>query len=266
MSIALVTGAARPRGIGHATALRLAREGHDVACLDIARPYDEAPAHGVATADDLDAVVKEIEALGRRAVAVRADVSDEAQVEAAVADATAALGTITLVANVAGGSGIGFGVGPLVAVPADEFRRVLDVNLTGTWMVSKACAGRMVAAGVGGRICNVSSQAGKRGFPMLGAYCAAKAGVILLTQTMAAELGPAGISVNAVCPGTVDTDLINPGGAMDASMKEMILRDIPLGRMQPPEEIAAAICWLLSDDASGVTGEAMNVSAGQTMV
>jgi NAD(P)-dependent dehydrogenase (short-subunit alcohol dehydrogenase family) len=266
MSIALVTGAARPRGIGHATALRLAREGHDVACLDIARPYDEAPAHGVATGDDLDAVVKEIESLGRRAVAVRADVSDEAQVEAAVQTATEALGTITLVANVAGGSGIGFGVGPLVAVPADEFRRVLDVNLTGTWMVSKACASRMVAAGVGGRICNVSSQAGKRAFPMIGAYCAAKAGVILVTQTMATELGPAGIHVNAVCPGTVDTDLINPGGAMDASMKEMILRDIPLGRMQPPEEIAAAICWLLSDDASGVTGEAMNVSAGQTMV
>jgi NAD(P)-dependent dehydrogenase (short-subunit alcohol dehydrogenase family) len=101
---------------------------------------------------------------------------------------------------------------------------------------------------------------------MLGAYCAAKAGIILLTQCLATELGPSGISVNAVCPGTVDTDLVNPGGAMEGPMKEMILRDIPLGRLQPPEEIAAAICWLLSDDASGVTGEALNVSAGQTMV
>jgi len=266
MSIALVTGAARPRGIGHATALRLARDGHDVACLDIARPYEEAPTHGVATPDDLAAVVAEIEALGRRAVAVRADVSDEDQVEAAVQEATDALGTITLVANVAGGSGIGFGVGPLLSVPAAEFRKVLDVNLTGTWMVSKACANRMVSAGVGGRICNVSSQAGKRAFPMIGAYCAAKSGVILLTQTMAAELGSVGIYVNAVCPGTVDTELVNPGGAMEGALKEMVLRDIPLGRLQPPEEIAAAICWLLSDDASGVTGEAMNVSAGQTMV
>jgi NAD(P)-dependent dehydrogenase (short-subunit alcohol dehydrogenase family) len=266
MAVALVTGAARPRSIGRATAMRLAAMGHDVACLDIARPYDEAPAHGVATADDLDGVVADIEALGRSAVAVRADVSDEAMVEAAVAEATEALGTITLVANVAGGSGIGFGVGPLLQVPAAEFRKVLDVNLVGTWMVSKACAQRMVGAGLPGRICNVSSQAGKRGFPMLGAYCAAKSGVILLTQTMAAELGSVGIHVNAVCPGTVDTDLINPGGAMEGPMKEMILRDIPLGRLQPPEEIAAAICWLLSDDASGVTGEAMNVSAGQTMV
>src|SRR3546814_7602308 len=198
--VALVTGAARPRGIGRATALRLAQGGADVACLDIARPYTDAPAHGTASGDDLDSIVAEIEALGRKAIAVRADISVEAEVEWAVGAATEALGTINLVANVAGGSGVGFGVGPLISVPADEFRKVLDVNLTGTWLVSKAAAQRMVDAKVGGRICNVSSQAGKKGFPMLGPYCAAKAGVILLTQVMAAELGPAGISVNAVCP------------------------------------------------------------------
>jgi NAD(P)-dependent dehydrogenase (short-subunit alcohol dehydrogenase family) len=264
--VALVTGAARPRGIGRATALRLAAEGSDVACLDIARPYDDAPAHGVATADDLDSVVAEIEALGRRALAIRADVSDADAVEAAVAAAADALGTITQVANVAGGSGIGFGVGPLVSVTPEEFRRVLDVNLVGTWLVAKACAQRMVAAGVGGRIVNVSSQAGKRGFPMLGAYCAAKAGVILLTQTMAMELGPVGIYVNAVCPGTVDTDLTNPNGLMEQLAGEQLLREIPLGRFQSAEEIAATICWLLSDDAAAITGEAVNASAGQTMV
>jgi NAD(P)-dependent dehydrogenase (short-subunit alcohol dehydrogenase family) len=271
-AVALVTGAARPRGIGRATALRLAAGGADVACLDLAKPYDEAPTHGTASADDLDDVVKEIQALGRNAIGVRADVSDADQVEAAVAEATAALGTITAVANVAGGSGVGFGVGPLLNVPVDEFRRVLDVNLVGTWLVSKACAQRMVAAGVGGSIANVSSQAGKRGFGMLGAYCAAKAGVILLTQTMAMELGSSQIRVNAVCPGTVDTDLINPNGMMntmlggDSGMQAWIDREIPLGRLQTAEEIAASLCWLLSDDARGVTGEALNVSAGQTMV
>ena len=271
--VALVTGAARPRGIGRATALRLAADGADVACLDIARPYADAPDHGVATADDLDGVVAEIEALGRRAVAVRADVSDAAEVEAAVAQASDALGTVTLVANVAGGSGPGFGFGPLLAVPDAEFRRVLDVNVTGTWLVAKACAARMIGAGRGGRICNVSSQAGKRAFPMLGAYSAAKAAVILLTQAMALELGPAGISVNAVCPGTVDTSLLAPSGGTFAdlvggeeALAEFVGREIPLGRLQTAEEIAAAICWLLSDDAAGVTGEALNVSAGQTMV
>jgi NAD(P)-dependent dehydrogenase (short-subunit alcohol dehydrogenase family) len=270
--VALVTGAARPRGIGRATALRLAAGGAHVACLDLARPYDEAPAHATASADDLDGVVAEIEALGGKAIGVRADVSDPDQVEAAVADATAALGTITAVANVAGGSGPGFGFGPLVSVPHTEFRRVLDVNLVGTFLVSQACASRMVEAGVGGRICNVSSQAGKRAFPFLGAYCAAKSGVILLTQVMAAELGPAGISVNAVCPGTVDTDLVNPAGMFEMmvggpeGMQAFLEREIPLRRLQSAEEIAAAICWLLSDDAAAVTGEAVNASAGQTMV
>ncbi len=270
--VALVTGAARPRGIGRATALRLAEGGADVACLDIARPYAEAPGHATATADDLDSIVAEIEALGRKAVAVRADVSDEAEVEAAVAAASETLGTIQLVANVAGGSGMGFGVGPLLSVGADEFRKVLDVNVVGTWLVSRACAQRMVDAKVGGRICNVSSQAGKQAFAMLGAYCAAKSGVILLTQCLATELGAAGIAVNAVCPGTVDTDLINPNGMFEMMLggadraQEWINREIPLGRLQSAEEIAASICWLLSEDAAAVTGEAVNTSAGQTMV
>jgi len=271
-TVALVTGAARPRGIGRATAMRLAAQGADVACLDIGQAYEEAPTHGTATATDLETVVADIEGLGRRAVGVRADVSQADQVEAAVAQATEALGTITAVANVAGGSGFGFGVGPLITLDPDEFRRVLDVNLVGTWLVSRACAARMVAAKLPGRICNVSSQAGKRAFPMLGAYSAAKAGVILLTQAMALELGPSGIAVNAVCPGTVDTDLINPNGMFEqlqggeAGLQAFIERELPLRRLQSADEIAAAICWLLSPDAAAVTGEAVNTSAGQTMV
>ena len=270
--VALVTGAARPRSIGRATALALARGGAAVGCLDIARPYDDAPAHGTASGDDLTSLATEIAALGGRAVTAVADVSDEAQVERAVDEVTEALGTVTLVANIAGGSGPGFGLGPLLTLSPTEFRRVLDVNVVGTWLVTKACATRMVGAGVGGRVCNVSSQAGKRAFPFLGAYCAAKAGVILLTQTLAAELGPSGIAVNAVCPGTVDTDLINKDSLFENLMggpeglASYVQREIPLGRLQDAEEIAAAICWLLSDDARGVTGEALNVSAGQTMV
>jgi NAD(P)-dependent dehydrogenase (short-subunit alcohol dehydrogenase family) len=270
--VALVTGAARPRGIGRATAVTLAAGGADVACLDIARPYSEAPFHGTASGDDLASLADDVRALGVRAATATADVSDEAAVEAAVAAVSEELGPVTLVANVAGGSGPGFGLGPLLDVPAEEFRRVLDVNVIGTWLVSRACATRMVAAGVGGRICNVSSQAGKRAFPLLGAYCAAKAGVILLTQTMATELGPLGIAVNAVCPGTVDTDLINKDEIFEGLMggpeglATWVAREIPLGRLQSADEIASAICWLLSDAARGITGEALNVSAGQTMV
>ena len=270
--VALVTGAARPRGIGRATALTLARGGADVACLDIARPYPDAPAHETATRGDLATLAEEIDALGVKATTVEADVSNEDAVERAVADATEELGTITLVANVAGGAGTGFGVGPLLTVPASEFRRVLQVNVVGTWLVSKACATRMVCAATGGRICNVSSQAGKVGVPLLGPYSAAKAAVILLTQVMARELGPAGIAVNAVCPGTVDTDLINKDGFFETlvggpdAFQDFLAREIPLQRLQTAEEIADAIGWLLSEAARGVTGEALNVSAGQTMV
>jgi NAD(P)-dependent dehydrogenase (short-subunit alcohol dehydrogenase family) len=272
--VALVTGAARRRSIGRATALRLAREGADVACLDIARPHDDFPLHEVASSDDLDELVAEIEALGRRATGLRADVADWDAVHEAVQTAEDELGTPQLIANVAGGAGLGMGYGPLIAIGEHEFDRVVDVNLKGTWVVSRACAVQLIEAGLEGRIVNVSSQAGKRGFPMLGAYCAAKAGVILITQTLAQELGPSGITVNAVCPGTVDTDLVNKDGVfvaiLDATdpsgFDDWLQREIPLGRLQQPEEVAAAVAWLCSDDAGYVTGEAINVTGGQTMV
>jgi NAD(P)-dependent dehydrogenase (short-subunit alcohol dehydrogenase family) len=272
--VALVTGAARRRSIGRATALRLAREGADVACLDIARPYADFPGYGVASADELDEVVGMVQELGRRAVALRADVSSWDEVHAAVGQAFDALGRVDLCCNVAGGAGFGMGAGPLLQIGEREWDRVVDVNLKGTWMVSRACAERWVADGRGGRIVSVSSQAGKRGFPMLGAYCAAKAGVILLTQVLAQELGPAGITVNAVCPGTVDTDLINKDGAFEQLIgaveggdpQAWIAREIPLRRLQTADDVAGAIAWLCSDDAAYVTGEALNVSGGQTMV
>ncbi|MHB8463952.1 MAG: SDR family NAD(P)-dependent oxidoreductase [Acidimicrobiales bacterium] len=268
--VAVVTGAARRRGIGRATAIRLAREGADVACLDIARPYEAFPGHAVGNADELDEVVAEITALGRRAVALRADVSDWGAVHTAIDEAHALLGPIGLVANVAGGASFGAGAGPLMTISEPEWNLVLDVNLKGTWIVTRACVPKMTG---GGRIVNVSSQAGKRPFPFLGAYCAAKAGVILLTQVLATELGPSGITVNAVCPGTVDTDLINKDGQLEAAMalapggvEGWLQREIPLGRLETAEDVAGAIAMLMSDDASYITGEAVNVSGGQTMV
>ncbi len=272
--VALVTGAARRRGIGRATALRLAREGADVACLDIAAPLADFPGHATATSDELDEVVAEIEALGRRAVGLRCDVTDWDGVHAAVDEAEVALGPLSVVANVAGGSGFGMGAGPLLGVTEREFQQVVDLNLKGTWIVCRATATRMVERGDGGRIVNVSSQAGKSGWPMLGPYSAAKAGVILLTQVLAKELGPAGITVNAVCPGTVDTDLVNPEGGFTSLMDALepggfegwLQREIPLRRLQQPAEVAAAIAFLCSDDAAYITGEAVNVSGGQTMV
>ena len=271
--VALVTGAARPRGIGRATALRLARDGAHVACVDLGAPMPDFPSHGVAEPTDLETVVKEIEGMGRRAVGIRADVTDEAQVESAVAEATEKLGDISLVANVVGGGSFGMGMGPLAFLPADQFDKMISLNLRSMFLVTKACAGRMVAAGTKGAIVSVSSQAGKRGMPMLGAYCAAKAGIIMLTQTWAIELGPAGITVNAVCPGTVDTDLLNKDGQLEAMVggqpggfEGWLAREVPLGRMQTGDDVANAIAFLMSDDGNYITGEALNTSGGQTMV
>ena len=164
------------------------------------------------------------------------------------------------------------GSGLLLQLTEPEWDRVLDVNLKGTWIVSRACAERMIG-GTGGRIVNVSSQAGKRGFPTMGPYCAAKAGVILLTQVLALELAPHGITVNAVCPGTVDTDLLKKNlgfehfeSGMTDDFKQFLAREIPLGRLETADDVAGAIAFLASDDAAYVTGEALNVSGGQTMV
>ena len=272
--VALVTGAARRRSIGRATALRLAAEGAHVACLDIAGPLAGFPAHPTAGPDELAEVVASIEDRGGRALAVVADVTDPDAVRAAVERTTDTLGPISLVANVAGGTGFGLGAGPLLTVDEHEFRKVLDVNLTGTWIVCRETIRRMIDAGIAGRVVNVSSQAGKVGFPLLGAYGAAKAGVILLTRVLAKEVGPSGITVNAVCPGTVDTDLLNRDDAfvrvIDATepggFDAWVRREIPLGRMEHPDEVAAAIAFLMSDDAAYITGEAMNVSGGQTML
>jgi NAD(P)-dependent dehydrogenase (short-subunit alcohol dehydrogenase family) len=270
--VGLVTGAARRRGIGRATALRLAREGADVACLDIARPYADFPDYGLGSSDELDEVVEEIRAAGRRSVALRADVSQWDEVHQAVAQAVDELGSIDLCCNVAGGAGFGMGAGPLLQITEAEWDRVLDVNLKGTWIVSRACAQTMVTGGKGGRIVNVSSQAGKLGFPMLGAYSAAKAGVLAATHVMAKEWGPFGITVNAVCPGTVDTELTNPNGMLQSLMgaqpggfEAWVQREIPLGRLQTADDVAAVIAFLCSDDASYVTGEGILATGGQTM-
>ena len=117
-------------------------------------------------------------------------------------------------------------------------------------------------------VLNVLSVLSWVSLPNIGAYCAAKAGVILMTQVMAAELGPSGITVNAVCPGTVDTQLMNPGEGDLAGLigDEWIQREIPLGRLQTADDVANAIAFLMSDDAAYITGEAVNVSGGQTMV
>lgn len=266
----MVTGAARRRSIGRATALRLAADGADIACLDVARPPDHAPEHGAADPHQLAEVVDEVRATGRRAVGVVVDVRDAAALATAVDEVVATLGRVDICCAMAGGTGFGNGIAPLLRLDEPAWDWVVDVNLKGTWLTATACARAMIAGGQGGRIVNVASSvalAGTNGTSRMAAYAAAKAGVIVLTQHLAVELGPHGILVNAVSPGMIDTQASEPVRerlARRGTLESWVSR-LPLGRIGRSEEVAAAVAWLCGDGASYVTGDTLNLSGGQVM-
>jgi NAD(P)-dependent dehydrogenase (short-subunit alcohol dehydrogenase family) len=268
--VALVTGAARASSIGRATALRLAADGAAIACVDVARPPGHAPGPGMSSQDELDGLVAEIRAAGRPAIGITADVTDWQAMHAAVDRTCAELGRLDICCAMAGGVGFGNGIAPLIRLTEPEWDWVIDVNLKGAWITAAAAAKAMVAAGNGGRIVTVASAAGltgANGTSGMGAYAAAKAGVIVLTQNLAVELGRYGITVNAVSPGVVRTQASQPvrehlerRGRLDDWIKA-----IPLRRMAEPAEVASVVAFLCSDGAGYVTGDAVNVTGGQTL-
>lgn len=275
--VAIVTGAARRRSIGRAVACRLAGEGCDLVLADIAGRHPDFPGYETASGAELTECAELVRGFGRGALAVRCDVASEADVEAMVSAAVGEYGRVDVLVNVAGGAGVGLSVGPFHAVSEGEWDRVLGVNLKGVWLCSKHVARHMLERGGGGTIVSIASQAGKTGFPMLATYCAAKHGVLGLTRSMAHELGPFGIRVNAVCPGTVDTDLINKEGGFvamlaattglepDEALRRWLDQNIPLRRLEQPDDVAAYVAFLCSDDASYITGQAVNTTGGQEM-
>jgi len=268
--VALVTGAGRRGSIGRATALRLAEDGADVACLDLGRPPVHAPDYGVGSENELDELVGEIRAIGRRAIGVTADVTDWGQMHDAIDRVTDDLGTISLCCAMAGGVGFGNGIAPLLRLTEDEWDWVVDVNLKGTWITARAAATSMIAAGSGGRIVTVASSTalfGANGATGMAAYAAAKAGVIVLTQNLASELGRFGINVNAISPGMIRTQASQPVRDRLESRGDLTewLSRLPLKRIGEPEEMAAVVSFLCSDDASYVTGDAINATGGQAL-
>jgi NAD(P)-dependent dehydrogenase (short-subunit alcohol dehydrogenase family) len=265
-TVAWVAGAARPPGIGRAAAIQLARLGADVACVDV---VDDAAASDQSyrvTRALLEETADAVRAEGRRAVVRAVELTDPDAVEGCVADAERDLGPITVCCNLSGGTGPQLGTGPLLEVDPVSFRAALDANLTATWLGARACARRMVERGGGGAIVNLASSAALAGAPNVGAFSAARAGVVRLTEVLALELAQHRIRANAVCPmgvsphqgaGNPGLTLGTGGGAPDWAT-----RTIPLGRYQEPDETAAVIVFLASDAASFVTGQAINVTGG----
>ena len=269
--VALVTGAAGKRGMGHAVSLRLAGEGANVVVVDkYAAPRSPFP--GDEGWGGLDNVVAEIESLGRKALAVVADVSSSQEVDATVSKAIERFGKLDILVHCA--SIRGPVTTPIIDLAEGVWKTVLDVNLNGTFLIAKAVARSMVARGEGGKIILIASMGGVKGMPGSGAYCVSKFGVIGLVKTMALELARHKIYVNAINPGSVSTHLRDnfhreKGQAEGVTVEEARARDyqklievIPLGRMGTTEEMASLILFLASDQSSYITGEAINISGG----
>lgn len=239
--VAVVTGASR--GIGRATALALATEGADVV-VNYASSKDAAAQ-----------VVADITAMGSQAIALPGDVSKADQVDALINTVMEKWGHIDVLVNNAGITRDTL----LLRMKPEEWQAVIDLNLTGVFLCTKAVS-KIMLKQKSGRIVNITSVAGQMGNPGQANYSAAKAGVIGFTKTVAKELAPRGITVNAVAPGFIATD-------MTADLKsDEILKFIPLGRYGEPEEIAGMIRFLAADPAAAyITGQVMNVDGGMVM-
>jgi NAD(P)-dependent dehydrogenase (short-subunit alcohol dehydrogenase family) len=198
-------------------------------------------------------------ALGAHADAVRCDVTDDASVEAAVAAAVARFGPLTLAVNAAGMGA----AGTVLNSTADVFAMVLDTNLVGAFRCMRAEARAMRAAG-GGSIVNISSIAAVLTHRWMTAYCASKAGLNMLTRCAADDLGEHGIRVNAIMPSLVPTELASPLAGNDVARNEY-LRLMPISRLGTPEDVACAAVFLLSNDATWITGQCLGVDGGHTI-
>ena len=275
--VALVTGAGGRNGIGRAIATRLSREGCDVVVNDIRKP-DEAtpPADRQEGWEGLPSVVKEIEGMGRRALGIFADVSDRQQVDDLVERTLEHFGRIDIVVANAG-SQPGRDRRLIVDLEEDALDEVLSVNVKGTFFTCQAVARHMIARGGPGKMVIMSSRAGKQASPQYGAYVASKFALIGLTQTLALELAPYQVNVNAICPGLVDTervywmaDALKPGEmSTDDYRRQMLVergRQVPLGRAAVADDVARTAAFLASEESDYLTGLAISVTGGGLMI
>lgn len=249
---AVVTGGSR--GIGQAVARRLAAQGASVTVVG----RTEAPLR--ALADEL------AEAQRRPMHAAVADVTDAGAVARAIASAREALGPVAILVNNAGA----VESTPFLRLTEKRWRALLDVNLTSAFLCTQAALPDMLAAGWG-RVVNVASVVGVTGAPYVSAYVAAKHGLVGLTRSLAVEVAKKGVTVNAVCPGYVDTDLVATSvealhaatGLPADDLRDALVRHNPVGRMLTPDEVASSVAWLCQPEQAMVTGHALVLSGGE---
>lgn len=250
---AIVTGAGK--GIGRSIALALAAAGADVAVT-------------ARTKSDLEQLVKEIEALGRRAISVSCDVTDVDQVQHMSSTLLEGLGGLDILVNNAGNAGSH----KMLNHPDELWHRMLAINLTSVYYVTKAFLPVFIEQR-GGRIINIASIASRRGGSYIAAYTASKHGVLGLTRALATEMQPYNVTVNAICPGYVDTPMTDASvnnissrtGMSEEQARETLTRTSPQKRLITSEEVAASVVFLALDINRGINGQALNIDGGGTM-
>lgn len=272
--VALITGAGGMKGIGRATALKLAAQGADIALTDLQRPPEALPPGEIRQQwRGIASVAEEVEALGRRCLQVWCDLSDSAQIQAMVQQVATHFGRLDILVNNARAI-IGRDKVPVTELREDVWHHFLAINTTAVFLCTKFVGQVLVQQGQGGRIVNIASDAAKRGSAMGAAYSASKFAVLGLTQASALDLAPHRITVNAVCPGPVNTDRLSYWEQAQAEAKGLSLEAFraqivaeagqrtPLGRIAESEDVANVVAFLISEDAGFVTGQAYNVNGG----
>lgn len=268
-TVAVITGSGRRNGIGEAIAQKLADEGCHIVLSDIGvTKGDQFSKEHIGTSDEMESIAAELRTKGVRVLTIPCDVRSEQEVSDLIQKTVLEFGCIDVLVN---NAGVGYIMEPFTSFKEESWDTVLDVNLKGAFLVSKHAAKAMMDSKKGGSIINIASQAAKSGFPFAAAYTASKHGLVGLTRSNAVELGQYGIRVNAVCPNHITTGLGDwqnkffsdkMGLDYDAYLQGIKDRN-PMRRTGMVQDIANAVAFLASDQASYINGEAMNVSGGE---
>lgn len=267
---AVITGSGRRGGLGEAIAKRLAKDGANIVISDIGTPRDSHTGkEHIGSSDEMTSISEELKSMGVESSTCVCDVRSLEDVRCLATHAAETHGSLDIWVN---NAGIGYIMKPLLEVTEEDWRAVIDVNLSGAFFGVKSAAEVMIKQGNGGRIINIASQAAKSGFPHAQAYTSSKHGLVGLARSAAVELGEHKITVNNVCPNHVTTGLgawqneyfaeVTGAGNVKEYLAAMAAR-IPMGRPGLPEDTANAVAFLCSDEANYITAESMNVSGGE---
>lgn len=269
--VALVTGCSGERGVGRSVARRLAADGADLVITSSGtRMALSKPTSGWR---GLEAVAQEVRESGRECLTAALDVRSASQIDRVIQMTLEKFGRLDILVNNAAAPA-GADRVPVVQLSEEAWDIVLDVNLKGTFLCSKAAVRAMLSQHIRGRIINIGSDNSKVGQPKLAAYCASKFGLIGFAQALAMELAPAGITVNTVCPGPIDTERVDhfgrrEDGSYDEARRRERIRQLeaatPLGRLATPADVAEVTAFLASDGAEYITGQAINLVGGLIM-